>query len=79
MENDKKPEDTWMVDNNRGSERRSGADRRYWNSNLDFPYVDSHGTLVLADRRKTADRRLIEAVQVESSSLDYQKIAKLAN
>lgn len=41
-----------------GSERRSGEDRRSWLCNLDFPYVDSHGTLVTQDRRKIAERRI---------------------
>jgi hypothetical protein len=41
-----------------GAERRSGEDRRSWLCNLDFPYVDSHGTLVTQDRRKVAERRI---------------------
>jgi hypothetical protein len=41
-----------------GFERRSGEDRRSWQCNLDFPYVDSHGTLVTEDRRKVAERRI---------------------
>ncbi len=40
------------------SVRRSGSDRRNWESQLDFPYVDSYGTLVSADRRDIVDRRI---------------------
>lgn len=44
------------------SDRRSGDDRRSWKCQLDFPYVDSHGTLVTEDRRQIVERR-IEYVQ----------------
>lgn len=40
------------------SERRAGEDRRSWECQLDFPYVDSHGSLVTADRRQLVDRRV---------------------
>ena len=40
------------------TERRLGADRRRWNCKHDFPYVDSHGDLVVNNRRKQKDRRL---------------------
>jgi len=38
-------------------ERRCGTDRRRWNCDHDFPYVDSHGFLVVNNRRKAKDRR----------------------
>ncbi|MGD8593467.1 MAG: hypothetical protein PVF82_11575 [Gammaproteobacteria bacterium] len=38
-------------------ERRCGEDRRRWNCYHDFPYVDSHGYLVVDNRRKNRDRR----------------------
>jgi len=38
--------------------RREGNDRRSWECQLDFPYVDSHGTLVTADRRQIVERRI---------------------
>jgi len=41
-----------------GQDRRCGEDRRSWECQLDFPYVDSHGTLVIEDRRKLVERRL---------------------
>jgi len=47
-----------MEDKRSGNDRRSGSDRRSWECQLDFPYVDSHGTLVLEDRRKLAERRI---------------------
>lgn len=40
------------------SDRRTGDDRRSWECQLDFPYVDSHGTLVTADRRQIVERRI---------------------
>ncbi len=39
-------------------ERRNGDERRNWQCQLDFPYVDSHGTLVSAERRCTVERRV---------------------
>ena len=38
-------------------ERRCGEERRRWDCDHDFPYVDSHGFLVVDNRRKTMDRR----------------------
>ncbi len=40
------------------TDRRAGDDRRSWECQLDFPYVDSHGSLVTADRREIVDRRV---------------------
>lgn len=40
-------------------DRRSGQDRRNWHCQHEFPYIDSHGELVLADRRVHDDRRKI--------------------
>jgi hypothetical protein len=42
----------------KSSNRRTGQDRRSWECQLDFPYVDSHGTLVTADRRQLVERRI---------------------
>ena len=39
-------------------DRRAGEDRRSWECQLDFPYVDSHGTLVMEDRRELVERRV---------------------
>ena len=47
-----------MKEKRSGIERRSGEDRRSWECHLDFPYVDSHGTLVIEDRRKQVERRI---------------------
>lgn len=47
-----------MQENRNGKDRRAGEDRRSWECQLDFPYVDSHGTLVVEDRRKTVERRI---------------------
>lgn len=40
------------------AQQRTGEDRRSWLSQLDFPYLDSHGTLVLEDRRNNVERRI---------------------
>ena len=40
-------------------ERRSGNERRNWHCEYDFPYVDTHGMLVVSDRRKSDERRSI--------------------
>ena len=53
-----------MKENRSGLERRSGEDRRSWQCQLDFPYVDSHGTLVVEDRRKLVERRIAYAEHV---------------
>ena len=37
--------------------RRSGNERRLYETELGFPFVDSHGLLVTEDRRKVIDRR----------------------
>lgn len=47
-----------MLGRRRASDRRCGEDRRSWECQLDFPYVDSHGTLVLEERRKVVERRI---------------------
>lgn len=47
-----------QVERRRESDRRSGNDRRSWECQLDFPYVDSHGTLVTEDRRRVVERRV---------------------
>ena len=41
------------------NERRSGTDRRYWECKIEFPYIDSHGTLVTEDRRKQQRRETL--------------------
>ena len=38
-------------------DRRSGQDRRNWECQHEFPYIDSHGVLVIEDRRVSNDRR----------------------
>lgn len=42
-------------------DRRSNGpntDRRSWQCQLDFPYLDGHGTLVTEDRRQIVERRV---------------------
>lgn len=46
-------------------ERRAGTDRRCWECKIEFPYIDSHGTLVTEDRRKQQRRETFRG-QVKS-------------
>ncbi|WP_455206192.1 hypothetical protein [Kaarinaea lacus] len=39
------------------SDRRSGDERRTYETDLGFPFVDSHGLLVTEERRKVSERR----------------------
>ena len=39
------------------SDRRSGNERRVYIVDIGFPFVDTHGHLVVNERRKLADRR----------------------
>lgn len=54
-----------QLDRRQSKDRRTGRDRRSWECNLDFPYVDSHGTLVTEDRRKCAERRIAYAEHID--------------
>lgn len=67
-----------MQDNRNGSERRKGEDRRSWECQLDFPYVDSHGTLVVEDRRVTVERRIAYPEHLKGDRRQTLK-RKLAN
>ncbi len=40
------------------TERRLNTDRRSWQCQLDFPYLDGQGTLVSEDRRQIVERRI---------------------
>lgn len=62
-----------MEEKRSGIERRKGEDRRSWECQLDFPYVDSHGTLVLEDRRMVAERRVAYPEHIDG---DRRKILK---
>jgi hypothetical protein len=46
------------------TDRRRGEDRRSWECQLDFPYVDSHGSLVTEDRRRVVERRIQYATHI---------------
>jgi len=47
-----------LQERRQATDRREGEDRRSWECQLDFPYVDSHGSLVTADRREIVERRI---------------------
>ena len=55
---------------------RSGKDRR--RSDAKFPLIDSHGNVVMADRRMAPDRRL-DSVKVEEISVDKVDFDSLFN
>ena len=54
-----------MQVNRNGNDRREGEDRRSWECQLDFPYVDSHGALVVEDRRVMVERRIAYPEHIE--------------
>ncbi len=41
-----------------GDDRRRGDERRSWQCQLDFPYLDGEGTLLTEDRRQVVERRI---------------------
>ena len=47
-----------LQERRQSTDRRAGEDRRSWECQLDFPYVDSHGSLVTEDRRELVERRI---------------------
>lgn len=47
-----------LQERRQSTDRREGDDRRSWECQLDFPYVDSHGSLVTEDRRQIVERRI---------------------
>ena len=67
-----------MQEKRNGTERRVGDDRRSWECQLDFPYVDSHGTLVMEDRRLLVERRVSYPEHIEGDRRQILK-RKFAN
>lgn len=67
-----------MQDKRNGADRRAGEDRRSWECQLDFPYVDSHGTLVVEDRRTMVERRIAYPEHMEGDRRQTLK-RKFAN
>ena len=59
-------------------DRRCGDDRRSWQCQLDFPYVDSHGTLVLEDRRKIVERRIAYPEHIDGDRRNA-RLKRMAN
>ena len=59
-----------QIERRQVSDRRSGSDRRSWECQLDFPYVDGHGTLVSVDRRRIVERRIEYAEYVNGDRRD---------
>ena len=58
------------------NERRSGSDRRNTTIGFDFPYIDSHGHLVIEDRRKSDRRNMLsQEVAHLPKSLEKQQSA----
>lgn len=52
-------------------QRTVNSDRRSWKTNLEFPLVDSGGTLICEDRRTLVERRgcNIEVISFEEIEL----------
>ncbi|WP_455196479.1 hypothetical protein [Kaarinaea lacus] len=49
--------------------RRSGNERRTYETDLGFPFIDTHGHLVTEDRRSLTDRRTVYD-DLQADSLD---------
>ena len=49
--------------------RRSGNERRIYETDLGFPFIDTHGHLVTEDRRSLTDRRTVYD-DLQADSLD---------
>lgn len=58
-----------MNDTKQKSDQRTGEDRRSWQKQLDFPYLDSHGNLILDDRRNNMERRTASSAQGVSTQV----------
>jgi hypothetical protein len=54
-----------QMERRKATDRRGGDDRRSWECQLDFPYVDSHGSLVTEDRRRVVERRIRYATHID--------------
>ena len=67
-----------MQEKRSGQDRRTGEDRRSWECQLDFPYVDSHGTLVTEERRNIVERRISYAENLDGDRRQSLK-RQLAN
>ena len=50
--------------------RRSGNERRTYETDLGFPFIDTHGHLVTEDRRSLTDRRT-GYDDLQTDSLDH--------
>lgn len=61
------------------SDRRTGNDRRSWECQLDFPYVDSHGTLVMEDRRQIVERRITYPEHIQGDRRNRNKTETTIN
>jgi hypothetical protein len=61
-----------QIERRQPSDRRHGEDRRSWKCQLDFPYVDSHGSLVTEDRRHVAERRIQYATHIKGDRRNHR-------
>ena len=60
------------------TDRRAGSDRRSWECQLDFPYVDSHGSLVTEDRRQIVERRITYPEHIEGDRRKRSNTSKMS-
>ena len=68
-----------LQERRRESDRRTGDDRRSWECQLDFPYVDSHGSLVTEDRRKIVERRICYPEHIQGDRRAQNKVKTTIN
>lgn len=68
-----------LQERRQSTDRRAGDDRRSWECQLDFPYVDSHGSLVTEDRRIIVERRIDYPEQLQGDRRNRRNPATAIN
>jgi len=66
-----------LQERRQSTDRREGDDRRSWECQLDFPYVDSHGSLVTEDRRQLVERRMSYPEHIEGDRRNINNSSKM--
>lgn len=57
-------------------DRRSGNERRAYKVDIGFPFVDTHGHLVIDERRKLSDRREEEYADFHEDRISIEKLSE---
>ena len=57
-------------------DRRTGNERRTYKVDIGFPFVDTHGHLVVNERRKLADRREAAYTEYHDEQVSLEKLSE---